>query len=245
MVRTGPLFGLIAQVGLLTGLAGTTGLSRPGWLFGLACGAVTDLMLSHALGRSGAPRLGPADRVTLLRAILVGGVAALIADAFVRPVHVVALLTLTSIALALDVVDGWVARRTRTVSALGAQFDMEVDAVLILLLSVSVSRTLGSWVLAIGAARYAFVLAGSVWPWLREPAPPRYWCKVVAVVQAITLTVALAGIAPTIVSRLALVGALGLLAESFGRETWWLWRHRAVTPPHRAEHRVAAHASVS
>ena len=44
-----------------------------------------------------------------------------------------------SVALALDGVDGQVARRTGTVSALGARFDMEVDAFLVLVLSVHVA----------------------------------------------------------------------------------------------------------
>ena len=35
--------------------------------------------------------------------------------------------------------------------------------------------------LAIGAARYAFLAAGWSLPWMREPLPPRYWRKVVAV----------------------------------------------------------------
>ena len=43
-------------------------------------------------------------------------------------------------ALALDGVDGQVARRTGTASELGARFDMEVDAFLILVLSVAAGR---------------------------------------------------------------------------------------------------------
>ena len=68
------------------------------------------------------------------------------------------LVLLASVALALDAVDGRVARRTGTVSALGGRFDMEVDAFLILVLSVQVARDHGLWVLVIGAARY--LLAG-------------------------------------------------------------------------------------
>ena len=49
-------------------------------------------------------------------------------------------MLLSSVALALDGVDGQVARRTRTVSALGARFDMEVDAFLVLVLSVARRR---------------------------------------------------------------------------------------------------------
>jgi hypothetical protein len=44
------------------------------------------------------------------------------------------------------------------------------------------------------------------------------------------------------VSRVLLVVALGLLAESFGRDVWWLWRHRDEAPARpvaaRARHPV-------
>ena len=77
--------------------------------------------------------------MTLTRATLAVGVAALVADSFDQPAPVAMLVTLTVVALALDAVDGWVARRTRTASALGARFDGEVDAFLILVLSVYVA----------------------------------------------------------------------------------------------------------
>ncbi|GAA4940924.1 hypothetical protein GCM10023238_03240 [Streptomyces heliomycini] len=49
---------------------------------------------------------------------------------------------LTAVALILDGVDGKVARRTGTSTPLGARFDMEVDAFLILVLSVYVSMAM-------------------------------------------------------------------------------------------------------
>ena len=64
------------------------------------------------------------------------------------------LVSLATVALVLDAVDGWVARRTRTTGMFGARFDAEVDAFLILVLSVYVARSVGAWVLAIGVARY-------------------------------------------------------------------------------------------
>ena len=142
--------------------------------------------------------------------------------------QVTVVVSLAVIALALDAVDGWVARRTRT-TRLGARFDAEVDAFLILVLSVYVARSAGAWVLAIGAARYAFLAAGWALPWLREPLPPRYWRKVVAATQGIVLTIAAADVLPPTVTEAALVAALVLLAESFGRDVWWLWRHRHAT----------------
>ena len=229
-VQTGPAIGLVGQLGLLVVLAGQVSLSIPAWLVGITCGVVTCSALRRALAGSGAVGLGPADWVTLVRASLVGCVAALTVDSLVASVPVSLLVGLATLALVLDAVDGWLARRTATASALGARFDMETDAFLIFVLSVYVAQSLGLWVLAIGLARYVYVAAGWLLPWLRRPVRPRYWAKVVAAVQGIVLTFAASGVLPDRFSRAALAVALGLLGESFGRDVWWLWRSRRVDP---------------
>ena len=238
-VRTGPSIGLISQTMLLLAMAGTVGLTLTGWLVGIACGVGTNLALARGLDRSAAA-LGPADRVTLVRAALVGAVAALMADAFVRPAAVPALVTLSVVALVLDAVDGWVARHTGTASPLGARFDGEVDAFLILVLSVYVARSLGPWVLAIGAARYLFLVAGWLLPWMRAQLPPRYWRKYVCAIQGITLTIAAADVLPRRDSEAVLVVALGLLTESFGRDVWWLRRESSRSPAIAERRPIAA-----
>jgi CDP-alcohol phosphatidyltransferase len=234
-VHIGPATGFIAQVLLLAALAGAVGLSgghlsRAGWIVGISCGVVMNAALARALSRYRSDRLSPADWVTLARGTLAGGVAALVADSFVEPVQVGTLVSLAALALVLDAVDGWVARRTRT-AALGAQFDGEVDAFLILVLSVYVARSAGAWVLAIGAARYAFLIGEWRLPWMRAPLPPRYWRKTVAATQGIVLTLAASAVLPPALTTAALIGALVLLAESFGRDVWWLWRRRPAMPP--------------
>ncbi|WP_245716406.1 CDP-alcohol phosphatidyltransferase family protein [Micromonospora humi] len=221
-------------MGVLAGLAGTVGLGPAGWLAGLVYGVVTLAVLGRGLRRSGAERLGPADWVTLGRATLAGGVTALVADSFSRPVAVPVLVVLTAVALSLDWVDGQVARRTGTVSALGARFDMEVDSFLVLVLCVHVSGQVGPWVLVIGAMRYAFVAAGWALPWLNGSLPPRYWRKTVAAVQGIALAVVAADVLPRALAVVLLAGALALLLESFGRDVLWLWRRRAATHPRSA-----------
>ena len=169
----------------------------------------------------------PADLVTAFRAALA------VVVAVVGPSGTG--LALVAVALALDLVDGQVARRTGTVSPFGARFDMETDAFLIAVLSAYVAPAVGWWVLAIGAARYALWLAERVWPWLRRAVPPRRWRKVVAAVQGVTLAVAAADVLPATLVEAALVLALALLAESFGRDVWWLARTR------RAPHDQAAY----
>ncbi len=227
-VPNGLAVGAAVLVALLVALGTTVGLGDPGWGVGLACG----LVMSAAVARGGAGVLGPADLVTASRAALTCAVAALVADSFFEQPAVPTLVALTVAALALDAVDGWVARRTRTATMFGARFDGEVDAFLILVLSVYVANAVDGWVLAIGVARYAFAVAGWGLPWLRGQLPPRSWRKVVAATQGIVLTLAAASVAPRWLTYAALTVALALLTESFGRDVLWLWRHRS---PERAQ----------
>ncbi|SCG66789.1 Phosphatidylglycerophosphate synthase [Micromonospora inositola] len=230
-VRSGPVLGLIAQFVLLAGLAGTVGLGAAAWLAGLAYGVALCGLLRRGLRAAGADALGPADRVTLTRAVLVGGVLALTVEAWGRPVPVAVLVPLTAVALALDAVDGRVARGTGTASDLGARFDMEVDAFLILVLSVHLVPAVGGWVLAAGGMRYAFVAAGWLLPWMRGALPRRYWRKVVAAAQGVVLAVAAAAALPPVATAVLVAGALAMLVESFGHDVAWLWRHRPAAIP--------------
>ena len=228
--QVGPLVGLAGTLVLLVVLARTVGIGGAGWLVGLASGLALNLGLARALWRDPSAGLGWASWITLTRATLAVGVAALTAASFELPVATAALVALASVALALDFVDGWLARRTATESALGAKLDGEVDAFLILVLSIEVAPTAGGWVLLIGFARYAFLAAGWVWPWLRAPLPRRNWRKTVTASQGVALVIAASGVPSLAVSRILLVVALAMLAESFGRDVWWLWRRREEAP---------------
>jgi phosphatidylglycerophosphate synthase len=223
-IRLAAIGGLLATAVLLGVVSATAGLGVTGWIAGLATGSAATALLTTARMRSDQPAIHPADWVTLTRMLLIAGVAGLVADSFSRPVPITALVTLSTAALALDAVDGQVARRTGTATPLGARIDGEVDAFLILLLSIAVSRDYGGWVLVIGAARYALLLAGWLIPWLAASLPPRFWRKVVAAVQGIVLTVAASGVPSRLVGMIAVVVALLLLAESFGRDVIWLYR---------------------
>ena len=235
MVHTAPVAALIAQMLLIAGLAIAVGLSGFGlspaaWAVGVTCGLITNAGLARGLSYDRADRLGPADWVTLARATLAAVVAALVVESFGEPVPVALLVSLAAVALALDAVDGWVARRTWTTATLGARFDGEVDAFLILVLSVYVARSAGAWVLAIGLARYAFLVAEWPLPWMRAQLPPRFWRKTVAAAEGVVLTIAASNVLPRAATQAVLVVALALLAESFGRDVWWLWRNRNATP---------------
>jgi len=214
--------GLAAAAVVLAALALGLGLSLPACVVGVLVGLTAVGLLVRGLSRRGVGRLPPADRVTLLRTALVAGVAAMVADSFVRPVDVGVFVPIVAVALALDAVDGRVARRTGSASALGARFDMEIDALLILTLSVYAGGLVGYWVLMIGAARYLLLGATRLVPWLGAPTPPRYWAKVVAAVQGIVLTVVASDLLPRPVAATLAAIAFGLLVESFAHQVRWL-----------------------
>ncbi len=218
--------GLAALVVLLASLAGTIGLAPAAWSAGFGCGVLITVAVARCFPRARGDQLGPADLVTLSRALIACAVAALVVEAWLGSPVTAPLVALSGVALALDAVDGRVARATGRSTDFGARFDGEADAFLLLVLSVHVAPSHGAWVLGIGVARYAFWAAGRVWPWFRRRLPRRDWRKVVTAVQGIVLVVVAANVAPRGVSSLALVIALILLGESFGRDVGWLVRHR-------------------
>jgi phosphatidylglycerophosphate synthase len=220
----GPVAGLALQIVLLATLAVTLGLTVEGLLAGVVYGLALCAFLSAGLQRTGMIKLGPANTVTLARAILVGGVTALVVTSFTHSVSTPALVAIAGVALALDGVDGQVARRTGSTSALGARFDMEIDAFLILVLSVYAGDRFGWWTVALGAYRYLFVAASWALPWLTAALPPKFSRKVVAALQGVVLAVATAHLLPYTVTLAALAIALGSLTWSFGRDILWLFK---------------------
>lgn len=235
LVQQETAVGAGVQILLLALLGSAIGMGPAGWLTGLVFAIATWAVLSRALHRSRLRSFGPANRVTLGRATLVGGVTALVADSFESSPPVTLLVGLTAVALILDGVDGKVARRTGTSTALGARFDMEVDAFLILVLSVYVAMQLGPWVLLIGGMRYAFVAAARVMPWLNAPLPPSFARKTVAALQGICLLLAGSDLLPHAANLGIALLALGSLLWSFGRDVRWLYRTSRTGPVAVAE----------
>lgn len=177
--------------------------------------------------------LGPANRVTLLRAAVALPVAGFaVFPAVPDPSARWWIVGLATVVLALDGIDGWVARRTGTESAFGARFDMETDAALLLALSVVAWRVgpAGAWVLGIGLLRYLFVAAAAAEPRLRAPLlHDQLRRKTVCVVQGIALPVAVAPLGMPSLQVGVAAAALGLLIWSFGVDTAWLLRRGTRT----------------
>ncbi|MEO8680250.1 MAG: CDP-alcohol phosphatidyltransferase family protein, partial [Vicinamibacterales bacterium] len=223
MAPLGRSIALAAGCGLLAVavLARLIGPSlQAGAMYGLRSMAVfTAMMLAAGAtigGRHPFLRFGPANQVTTIRAMLV----ALVAGAVVEPVTSGTawwVIGAAALMAALDGIDGWLARRTGMASPFGAWFDVETDALLILILSVFVWRyeKAGAWVVACGLMRYAFVAGGWILPWLAGPLPPTLRGKTVAVATLAGLSVALAPTVPAPISRVMAAMTLLALAGSF------------------------------
>jgi phosphatidylglycerophosphate synthase len=149
------------------------------------------------------------------------------------PLAWVAIVVATSAAL-LDALDGPLARSQALASEFGARFDMETDALLVLVLSLLVLRfdKAGSWILAAGLMRYAFVLAAVAWPWMARPLPPSLRRKAVCVAQITSLIVCLGPVIDPAWSRALAAASLAALSASFAADLAWLARRRRAGGRH-------------
>jgi len=197
----------------------------PGFVF--KTGAIFLASMLIAVSRVGAHhpylRFGPANTLTTLRLALVALIAAALAEPHTATLAW-AVTTVAIIASGLDGVDGWLARRSTLTSAFGARFDMETDALLILVLSALAWRwdRAGVWVLACGLMRYAFVAAAWVWRWMAWPLPPSWRRKFVCVVQIVGLAIVVAPVLPPPLSVWLAAATLVMLTWSFAVDVWWL-----------------------
>lgn len=172
-------------------------------------------------------RFGPANVLTLFRA---AGVSVL-AGLTVTPQAVLGgagwfAAGGAGLLLALDAIDGWLARRTGLASEFGARFDMEVDTLLLLVLSALAFGTgrAGAWVFAIGLLRHGFVLLGHARPRFRRALPPSRRRRIVCGLVVAVLAAMLAPPVQPPGSAWMAAGALAMLIWSFALDLAWLAR---------------------
>lgn len=174
-------------------------------------------------------RLGYANLVTAFRACLVSLLGAgifcyddLTSDRLV----LFALVALVLFTLALDGVDGYLARRYRQESEFGARFDMEIDALMILILSgaAALLDKAGWWVVLIGLMRYVFLAGGWLYPRLEGELFPSFRRKLICVFQITALCLLLVPfVVPPVSTGIAIL-ALALLTYSFAVDIRYLLR---------------------
>ena len=217
----------VALLGLAVALGGLLLMRVAGLGWRMPAGALagyTTIALLVLLGLAlHAPhrRFGAANAVTLARAATASLFIGVLADGTVLAPAGRWVLTLAgTAALLLDGVDGWAARKTGLSSRFGARFDMEVDALFVLVLGALVWRAgqAGAWVLTAGLLRYLFVAAGRLFPVLTAPLPESFRRKAICVaIIAVQLTALSPLLAPGPARLLCLAG-LALLCYSFGAD---------------------------
>jgi phosphatidylglycerophosphate synthase len=194
-------------------------------VFGLAFVLLLRALPAHAPHA----RFGDANRVTLARLALVALLAAGVGERFDDPAAMAWIAIAVAAAAALmDALDGALARSQGLASDFGARFDMETDALLVLVLSLLAIHfgKAGGWILAAGLMRYAFVLIAFFVPWLARPLPPSQRRKLVCVAQIASLIVCLVPIVTRPWSDAMAAAGLAALAASFGTDLAWLARQR-------------------
>ncbi len=221
----------VLLLALLAASAGVLGeFSRWFGVKALAFFGIAVVCMLRGLG-SHAPhaRFGAANRVTLARLALVALLAALAGEPLADAAAVAwAAIVVATVAALLDAVDGPLARSGGLASDFGARFDMETDALLVLVLCLLVVHfdKAGAWIMAAGLMRYAFVLAARRWPWMARPLPPSQRRKAVCVGQITSLIVCLGPIIDIAWSQAIAAASLAALSGSFAADIAWLIRHR-------------------
>ncbi len=174
---------------------------------------------------------GSANRVTLARGALAALAGALVLAAPGPAVAWFAVAVAVG-ALLLDGLDGALARARGLATAFGARFDMETDALTILVLCALAWHfgRAGAWVLLGGLLRYGFVAAGAARSWMRAPLPPSRRRQTACVVQYAALVICLVPVVPAGAAAVSAGLGLGAVAASFAADLLWLKRraHDAV-----------------
>ena len=189
----------------------------PPWLPGAVAALSLAVLIRACRGRwTPAGRFGPANAITMAR--LYG----MFALPFLPPRLVAIIGTLL---LALDGVDGWVARRTGMSGEFGAFLDQECDAFFMLLLCLLLYRLpggFGPWILVPGLLRYLFVLYVRLArpPLRKEPRSRRAMWAFVLMMATLLLCFAVYPAHPGVLRALAAVTGAALVlsfAESLYR----------------------------
>ncbi len=221
-----PLHAFVVQAVLLGFLLGATSVFSPMVaVWSMAGFALASFLAGRSLFKTFPHEvLGLCNSVTLARLAMVATLFGVLFDMGAVSPWVV--FGIGALALALDGLDGWLARRAELQSDFGARFDMETDAVLgaVLALWVLLSGTAGPEVLLLGFMRYAFV-AASLWlPQLRTNLPHSFRRKVICVAQIGALLALTCPLIPTALVAPLVFGASAALTYSFAVDIRWLMR---------------------
>ena len=207
----------------------------------LSTGALATMVVIAHLHFAFNDPFGFANSITLLRGFVICTLLASITTTTPASSIEWIQLTLASIALVLDWVDGRVARLFHQPSQFGARFDVEIDSLfLVTVCLVLIERqALGGWILVLPALRPLFFVAQSWLSLRRRSLPSSRRRSLVAGVAATLLVIAMIpGYAFGAV--LLTSAALVITAISFAVDLTWLISNPSVEAAERLRVRESA-----
>jgi phosphatidylglycerophosphate synthase len=169
--------------------------------------------------------LGAGNALTLLRLALI-----VLMPAVAAPTPGPAAALLVAGVFVLDGADGWLARRNHEVSPFGAYFDLECDALLVLLCALVLHQhgRVGAYVLAPGLLRYLYVLLMMVLPAAADAAPRSRIGRYAFSALMVSFVVSLWPLEP--VQPFAMVGSSVVVASFVVSIVTAFWPRRGVAP---------------
>ena len=203
---------------MLAAAVGALGAGHPWPIAAVALPSVALLVFASRRAWTPSGRFGWANAVTALRFALVAG-----AGIALHRANGWLYCAIMQLVFALDGIDGWLARKTRSQSPFGSHFDMETDAVLVLLLGVELYERgrLGAWAVVPGLLRYVYVVCLSVVP-ARGDVPRSTLGRRAFVALMIGFPLAL--IEPGLAGTAAAAIGAALVAISFAISFRWSYR---------------------
>lgn len=163
---------------------------------------------------------GPANWITVSRFIIIAYVLT-----FFEVLPLPILVSLLSIAVLMDVLDGYIARRTNTQSDFGALFDMEVDSFYVLAMGLYFHFTtdFGLWLLIPGSIRYIYDIVRIVI--VDEKFEPKRQSLAVFLAGFNFVLLIAALLLPSDLSLLVLLISLMVVCASFSRSFFDLFKY--------------------
>ena len=163
---------------------------------------------------------GPANWVTALRFVIVSYVLM-----FFQVLPQTLIISLLTIAVLMDVFDGFIARRTNSQSEFGALFDMEVDAFYVLAMGLYFWFTtdFGWWLLIPGGIRYAYEIIRILF--VGDGFIPKRQALAVFLAGFNFVLLLVALVVPSDTALLVLLISLAVVCFSFGRSFFDMFRY--------------------
>ncbi len=137
-------------------------------------------------------------------------------------------ILLAFIALILDGVDGFIARKYKESDSFGISFDQEADNLMLLILSLSVylNKNIGIIIFLIPMYRYIFISSMYRFLWLKRELPKSFIRKFVCIFTSILLIMSHISYLDEYIMINIVFFALFIITFSFAKDIIWLYRKK-------------------